>query len=222
MQRRSATATLGDRGPAARRGHRQRPADRRGRRRAARPSRRRGGDDPVHRPAARAAHLHRHAAGPAGDAEDGQHRLPLRPLLHRLRALRAQGPPGRGASPARPRASSSPPWRCSAPGSRWLFASPAERHPRLRPQAQLHRLGGADDPARPRPPARAAAAGERRPGDAARTPPGSAAGCSGRRSSPSRSPAGVALGLLGLSLASPGSKRTPSLRLAALPETNGH
>ena len=44
-----------------------------------------GATIPLHRPAAWPAHLHRHAADPAGAAEAGQHRLPLRPLLLRQR-----------------------------------------------------------------------------------------------------------------------------------------
>ena len=76
----------------------------------------------------------------------------------------------------------------------------AEQHADLRPQAELHRLGGADGPARARPPARAAAPGERRlaaqRAAARRASPGP--GC-GRARSPRRSSLGVALGFLALS-----------------------
>src|ERR1700753_2976396 len=52
-----------------------------------------------------------------------------------------------------------------------LFTGPPQQHPDLRPQAELHRLGGADGAPCARPPAGAAAAGERRLAPDPRRPP---------------------------------------------------
>ena len=113
---------------------------------------------------------------PPVSAEARQHRLPLRPLLLRQPALRPQGPSEPRPAGARARR------RPHHPGAvrhrrRPAGRRAAEQHLDLRPQAELHRLGRADDAARSRAPARGPGPGA--PRLAAQRPARGAAG--GRR-----------------------------------------